>query len=101
MVEPFGGVKARVRDMRHTNATLLLEAGSPVSVVSAQLGHSRTSITMDIYAHVTNRMLDDAQAQKQQVFGGPAEDKHIVSTHWTKEGKENLQRKRETPSRTS
>lgn len=37
---------------RHTSATLLLEAGVPLEVVSAILGHSNISITADTYAKV-------------------------------------------------
>jgi integrase len=40
---------------RHTNATLLLQMGTDPKVVSERLGHSQTSITMDIYHHVTTR----------------------------------------------
>ena len=38
--------------LRHTCATLLLAAGEPVHVVSARLGHSDVSITLNNYAHV-------------------------------------------------
>jgi integrase len=37
---------------RHTAATLLLEAGVPLEVVSAILGHANLNITADIYAKV-------------------------------------------------
>jgi integrase len=37
---------------RHTAATLLLEAGVPLEVVSAILGHANIQITADIYAKV-------------------------------------------------
>lgn len=36
---------------RHTYATLALSAGVPVHVVSAVLGHSRASTTLDLYSH--------------------------------------------------
>jgi integrase len=36
--------------LRHAAATLL-SAGVPVAAVSAILGHARTSITYDVYAH--------------------------------------------------
>jgi integrase len=37
---------------RHTAATLALEAGIDVKIVSEQLGHSTTRITQDLYQHV-------------------------------------------------
>jgi integrase len=41
----------RFHDLRHTYATLSLAAGVPIKVVSDTMGHSRASVTMDIYAH--------------------------------------------------
>lgn len=37
--------------LRHTSATLLIHQGVNIRSVSGRLGHSRTSTTMDIYAH--------------------------------------------------
>lgn len=48
--------KYTIHCMRHTHATLLLKAGVNVSVVSKRLGHSSTSVTLNIYAHVLNEM---------------------------------------------
>jgi integrase len=42
----------RFHDLRHASATYMLQAGVPVQMVSQRLGHSRTSTTTDIYAHV-------------------------------------------------
>lgn len=44
--------KIRFHDLRHVHATLLLEAGVPVHVVAARLGHADPSITLRTYAHV-------------------------------------------------
>lgn len=38
---------------RHTHATALLLAGSPVHTVSRRLGHASVQTTMNIYGHVT------------------------------------------------
>lgn len=38
-------------NLRHTYATLALGAGVPVHVVSAVMGHSKPSTTLDIYSH--------------------------------------------------
>lgn len=40
-----------IHGLRHGVATRLLEAGTPVHVVSAILGHSSASVTLDTYAH--------------------------------------------------
>lgn len=46
----------RFHDLRHTFATLSLEAGTPTRVVSDVLGHSNTKITENLYQHVTPNM---------------------------------------------
>jgi len=42
----------RIHDLRHTHVTLAIAAGSNIGAVSRRVGHARTSITMDVYAHV-------------------------------------------------
>jgi len=37
--------------LRHTSATLLVGGNTDIRTVAARLGHTRTSMTMDIYAH--------------------------------------------------
>jgi integrase len=37
--------------MRHTFASLLLQAGAPITYVSRQLGHKDSAITLRVYAH--------------------------------------------------
>jgi integrase len=50
----------RIHDLRHTFATLLLERGVPIRVVSELLGHSSIGITLQTYGHVTPRMREGA-----------------------------------------
>jgi len=40
-----------IHSLRHTNITLQIESGVPVTTVSSRAGHSRTSTTTDIYAY--------------------------------------------------
>lgn len=44
--------KIRFHDLRHTAASLMLNNGIPVIVASQRLGHSKASITMDVYGHL-------------------------------------------------
>ena len=48
-----GLTRIRLHDLRHTWATLALQAGIHPKVVSERLGHSTIAITLDIYSHVT------------------------------------------------
>ena len=50
----------RLYDLRHSMATLALEAGIHPKVVSDRLGHSTTQLTLDTYSHVTPSMEDKA-----------------------------------------
>lgn len=44
-------IPIRLHDLRHANASLLLDAGTPMSVVSGRLGHRDESTTANIYSH--------------------------------------------------
>lgn len=48
--------KIRFHDLRHTHATLLLEAGINMKAVSHRLGHSTVNMTLDTYSHLTPKM---------------------------------------------
>ena len=52
--------KIRFHDLRHTAASLMLNHGVPLIVVSRILGHSKPSITMDIYGHLYHDMQGEA-----------------------------------------
>ncbi len=43
----------RQHDLRHTYATLELEGGTSIKIVSERLGHRKVQITMDMYMHVS------------------------------------------------
>jgi len=50
----------RFHDLRHTAATLMLLNGIPLIVVSRRLGHSKPSVTLDIYGHYIPGMQQEA-----------------------------------------
>jgi integrase len=49
-----------LHDLRHTFASIALDAGVELKTVSNALGHSTISTTADIYAHVTDWLMRDA-----------------------------------------
>jgi integrase len=63
------GVKQiRLHDLRHTWATLALQAGVHPKVVSERLGHATTGITLDIYSHVQPELDASAATTVAQLF---------------------------------
>nr|WP_274387546.1 tyrosine-type recombinase/integrase [Salsipaludibacter albus] len=48
----FPGRLCRLHDLRHTTATLWLQAGVNPKIVSERLGHHSTAFTLDVYSHV-------------------------------------------------
>ena len=54
-----------VHSLRHTNATLLIAAGTNLTTVAARLGHANTTTTGKIYAHAI-KSADQAAAEALQ-----------------------------------
>lgn len=52
----------RSHNLQHTTANLMLMNGIPLIVVSHRLGHSKPSVTLDIYGHYLPGMQSAAAA---------------------------------------
>ena len=52
--------RIRVHDLRHTTATVLLEAGAHPKLVQDLLGHSTVALTLNTYSHVTSGLSREA-----------------------------------------
>ena len=61
----------KLHALRHGHATVALEAGVPMKVVSERLGHSGIAITSDAYSHVTAATDRAAAAQVAAARDGP------------------------------
>jgi len=72
MVERLGMRRIRLHDLRHTWATLALQAGVPLKVVSERLGHATTAVTADTYSHVAPGMQTDAAERVAALIFGSA-----------------------------
>ncbi|SLM30607.1 Integrase family protein (fragment) [Desulfamplus magnetovallimortis] len=53
VIEKSGLKKIRIHDLRHTYASLLIQAGESLTYIRDQLGHHSISFTVDIYGHLT------------------------------------------------
>jgi integrase len=63
LVTQSGVRPIRLHDLRHTSATLALEAGIHPKIVSERLGHSTVSLTLDIYSHAIPHLQEEAADQ--------------------------------------
>ena len=61
----------RLHDLRHTHATLALQAGIHPKVVSERLGHANVAITLDTYTHVVPALQSDAAELVAGLVFGP------------------------------
>ena len=59
-VRSAGVPRIRFHDLRHTHASLALQAGVPAKVVSERLGHATVAFTLDVYSHVVPGLQEDA-----------------------------------------
>jgi len=63
LAEQAGLPILRLHDLRHTHASLLLQAGVNPKVVSERLGHHSTAFTLDVYSHTIPGMQASAAEQ--------------------------------------
>jgi integrase len=73
IAERVGLPEVRLHDLRHGFASALLKAGVNVKVVSEALGHSRSSFTLDVYAHVLPGMGEQVASVIETALGGTAD----------------------------
>ncbi len=69
LVEAAGVPKIRLHDLRHTHATLALQAGVHPKVVQERLGHATISITLDVYSHAVPAMQEEAAERVAHLVG--------------------------------
>jgi integrase len=60
----------RLYDLRHSCATILLQAGMNPKIVSERLGHASITLTLDTYSHVLPDMQESAAERLEQVLFG-------------------------------
>ncbi|MCL2252942.1 MAG: site-specific integrase [Lachnospiraceae bacterium] len=56
--------------LRHTSASLLMEAGIQIDNISQRLGHSNSKVTREIYLHITEKLKEkyNQQIAKVKIF---------------------------------
>ncbi|MEW5898482.1 MAG: tyrosine-type recombinase/integrase [Bacillota bacterium] len=76
LLKKAGIPKTTFHNLRHTVATLLLEAGEEMKTVQEFLRHARLNITADIYTTVTEKLKKKASAKINDILfnGKPARE---------------------------
>src|SRR5271165_6497272 len=83
ILQKSGLPKIRFHDLRHTAASLLLEAGINPKVVSEMLGHSSVNITLSLYAHATPAMHFTASVVMDKMLRGEIVPLSLTDGHET------------------
>lgn len=65
IVAKLGMPEVRFHDLRHSCAIMALQAGCSVKAVQEQLGHYSSAFTMDVYAAVSNTMMEDSRQRME------------------------------------
>jgi integrase len=67
--DALGLVGMRPHDLRHAFATMLVQSGANIRVISDVLGHSKISFTMQTYVHPDEEQIADVAARTQAALG--------------------------------
>lgn len=73
LLKESGLPKIRFHDLRHTAASLMLNHGIPVLIASKRLGHSKPSVTIDIYGHLMPSKQEEAADLMDKLISSSAE----------------------------
>ena len=63
----------RLHDLRHSHASLLIEMGVPILLVSERLGHEDVETTLRTYGHLYPNRHDDTVARLDELMNAPSE----------------------------
>jgi integrase len=61
--------RVKFHSLRHSHVTTLLAEGAPLTAVSERVGHSRTSMTTDVYAHAVEGMQRELANRLDRLYG--------------------------------
>lgn len=64
----IGRPDARFHDLRHTYAVIALQEGDNPKTVQEALGHATAEFTMNVYAHVSEKMKKESAARMQGFY---------------------------------
>lgn len=68
----IGRPDARPHDLRHSCATVALASGADIKSVQSLLGHATAAFTLNVYAHTSEKMMQDTADRMQSYYDGLA-----------------------------
>lgn len=68
IVAGIGRPDARVHDLRHTAATVMIASGADIKSVQDFMGHATASFILNVYAHTSEQMMKDTAARAQSYY---------------------------------
>lgn len=74
IVKKLGLSEQRFHNLRHTFAVLSLQNGDSIKTVQENLGHATATFTMQVYAHVSDKMKTDSADKMQAYIDGIESD---------------------------
>jgi len=69
LVSCLGYPEIRFHDLRHTFATILLQAQTNPKIAAEILGHSNTKLFLNLYAHVLDEQKIKATHKIEEILG--------------------------------
>ncbi len=80
-VRRAGVKKMNMHSLRHTYASILLSQGTPITEVSAYLGHANPQITLEVYSHWQPGMSSNSVTRlANSIFSEDPNPGHLVDT---------------------
>ena len=64
----IGWPDLRPHDLRHTAATVAIAGGADIKSVQGLPGHATAAFTLDVYAHTSERMMQDTAERAQAYY---------------------------------
>ena len=72
IVATIGRPDARPHALRHTAATVAIASGADIKSVQSLMGHATASFTLNVYAHTSEKMMEDTAARMQNYYSNMA-----------------------------
>ncbi|HAP8920215.1 TPA: tyrosine-type recombinase/integrase, partial [Enterococcus faecium] len=69
LIKKNGLKKIRFHDLRHSNASIMLDSGQNMKSIQEWLGHASYSTTANLYTHLTAGVKDRAAEALENAFG--------------------------------